>query len=53
MEKMISTGKTLKKYQIYSGFVHVSFEMVEKPGRELNWLVKNLGYLCKLKNTFN
>jgi len=33
----------------------VSFEMVEKPrrGGGLNWLVKNLGYLCKLKTTFN
>jgi len=30
-----------------------SFEMVEKPRRGLNWLVKNLGYLCKLKTTFN
>jgi len=33
----------------------VSFEMVEKPrrGEGLNWIVKNLGYLCKLKATFN
>ena len=32
----------------------VSFEMVQKPRRRgLNWLVKNLGYLYKLKPTFN
>jgi len=25
----------------------------QEGGGGLNWLVKNLGYLCKLKTTFN
>jgi len=50
---LITLNCPKNEINIKGNVITLSFEMVEKLKRGLNWLVKNLGYLCKLKTTFN